>query len=514
MKERILFLGVVILFIANFSQAQTPVFTADFEGNDTVSTIQGISGKALDLGPQALKRQVLIANTPFIGGEQGFTVTVWTKEDQAAKEAYDVVSNMEKKDTEYVGWKIGTTTQGSWVFMVNAGAHSYEYATTAPRQTVRDGRWHLLAATYSAADNELRFYYDGRLMAVYRADGIQGFYQTRTLVIGGSRDSPHYFARAPYDSFWDSYDGQIDDIRLYGQTLTEQEIADYYQKVSGVHLVRDLVNMPDQFKVTSFNIFHGGHEFGKEVGKNRLIDIIRKTNSDAICMIETYGSGPEIADALGYYIYLISSNLSIITKYPITRTYRLTDSFKGGGAQLAIPGGKKVNLFCIWLDWQPAFHTYGFSNRENWSLDRYMQEENKRRGGDMRTILRDIRPYIAQKDSIPIIVGGDFNSGSHLDWTEETKSIHKGYVIDWPASEQMIHAGFRDSYREIFPDPLKYPGITFSDHYPMWIKARLDYIYYQGNGIKAVDAEIIRKHPVLFPSDHAATSTLFELGRP
>lgn len=492
------------------AHSQTPVFAEGFEALDSaVSRVNGISGKALDLGPRAKKRNVLLINNPVHKEDTAFTVMVWVKEDAAAQEAYDILSCMTKKDSTFEGWSIKSTVSGSWSFNVRSAKTYYNYTTTAPRQTIRDGQWHLLAVSY--ADNQLRFYYDGKLMALYRADGIRGFYGAEKLVIGGSMDSEHYFEHMPYESFWDTFDGQIDDISLFDQALPEKNIADYYEEKTGEVLTVPFKNMPSVFKITSFNIFHGGNEFGKEAGKGRLIDILRGTNSDAVLLVETYGSGPQIADALGYYLYLISSNLSILSRYPIVKTYRLTESFKSGGAQIAMPNGKKVNLFCVWLDWQPAFFMYGFQNNKGWTLEQYMKEENKTRGTDIRVILNDIQPYLNQRDSIPVIVGGDFNSGSHLDWTERAKSIHKGYVVPWPASIAMAGAGFKDSYRELFPDPLKYPGISFSDHYKLWINTRLDYIYYQGKGIKAIQSEIIGKDPVLFPSDHAAASTLFNL---
>lgn len=492
------------------AHSQTPVFTKNFEEFDTtISRVNGVSGMALDFGPYAQKRNVILANNLLHKEDSAFSVMIWVKADASAQETYDIISCMEKKDSLYEGWAIKSTPQGSWSFKVDFAKISYDYTTTAPRQSIRDGQWHLLAVSY--ADNELTFYYDGKLMALYKANGIQGFYAAEKLVIGGNMNSQHYFEKMPYESFWDTFNGQIDDISFFNQALSEKYIAKYYEERTGKLQIASLTIMPAVFKVTSFNIFHGGHEFGKEAGKERLINILKETNSDAFLLIETYGSGPQIADALGYYLYLISSNLSIISRYPIVKTYRLTESFKSGGAQIAIPDGKKVNLFCVWLDWQPAFHTYGFQNKKGWTLDQYIKEENKTRGADMKMILKDIQPYLEQKDKIPIIVGGDFNSGSHLDWIEKTKSLHKGYIIPWPASTAMIKAGFKDSYRELYPDPLTYPGITFSDHYKMWVNARLDYIYYQGYKIKAIESEVISKHPVVFPSDHAAVSTLFSL---
>lgn len=78
-------------------------------------------------------------------------------------------------------------------------------------------------------------------------------------------------------------------------------------------------------------------------------------------------------------------------------------------------------------------------------------------------------------------MSGDFNSHSHLDWTEETKDLydHNGAVVRWPVSLAMEQAGFKDSFREMNPDAAKNLGRTWrygegtTDRYD-----RIDYIYY------------------------------------
>src|SRR5690606_20917913 len=144
-----------------------------------------------------------------------------------------------------------------------------------------------------------------------------GFHAPQEMVIGGSIDSKYFFRNKNGGVYWDSFNGQIDDIGLYAGALSATHIARHYQEISGKKPSPPPTDpAPDLFKVTAFNIWHGANEFGREAGKNILIDMLRDMNADAYTLIETYGSGPEIADALGYYLYLISSNLSILSRYP------------------------------------------------------------------------------------------------------------------------------------------------------------------------------------------------------
>ena len=58
---------------------------------------------------------------------------------------------------------------------------------------------------------------------------------------------------------------------------------------------------------------------------------------------------------------------------------------------------------------------------------------------------------------------GDFNAPSHLDYTAAvvgTRDYVK-YVVEWPVSKAVEAAGFRDSWRDVHPDPLKSLGLTW-----------------------------------------------------
>lgn len=62
-----------------------------------------------------------------------------------------------------------------------------------------------------------------------------------------------------------------------------------------------------------------------------------------------------------------------------------------------------------------------------------------------------------------VIMGGNFNEPSHLDWQTDTRNVwdHNGAVIHWNCSVMLQKAGFKDAYREKHPDAVHYPGFTF-----------------------------------------------------
>jgi hypothetical protein len=87
----------------------------------------------------------------------------------------------------------------------------------------------------------------------------------------------------------------------------------------------------------------------------------------------------------------------------------------------------------------------------------------------------------------PVVFTGDHNQPSSLDWTEATAGRVPGIPepVPWPVSEAILEAGFRDTYREIHPDPVKDAGIT---HIPS--RDRIDYLYAAGP-VKVVDSRLV-----------------------
>ncbi|WP_233415072.1 endonuclease/exonuclease/phosphatase family protein, partial [Streptomyces sp. N35] len=91
-----------------------------------------------------------------------------------------------------------------------------------------------------------------------------------------------------------------------------------------------------------------------------------------------------------------------------------------------------------------------------------------------------------------VILGGDFNEPSFRDWTRRTRNLfdHNGTVVDWSTTRAIEDAGFRDTYREVHPDPVRTPGFTWPSDNPgadpgelAWApkadeRDRIDFVYY------------------------------------
>ena len=164
------------------------------------------------------------------------------------------------------------------------------------------------------------------------------------------------------------------------------------------------------------------------------------------------------------------------------------------------------------------------------------------RGEGIEAVLADAE---TEKSNI-IIIGGDFNEASHLDWNEQTKDLfdHNGTIIPWECSTLLINKGYKDAYREIYPNPITHPAFTFPADNPgiavktlSWApdadeRTRLDYIYFMPNKkLKLKEAAIVGPDGSIchykrtketsqdniitplnvWPSDHKGTLAVFKL---
>lgn len=204
------------------------------------------------------------------------------------------------------------------------------------------------------------------------------------------------------------------------------------------------LSLAEQLKVLAWNIWHKGHseEYPKK-GFQGVLDILKHSQADVIIMVETYGASEKVAQHLGFHKVLLSSNLSIYSRYPITESYTFPQSiatFNFGGVAINFKG-QKVRIFNTWLHYLPDTRLVPTDKSEE---EMIAWETAGSRDNEIDAILKELQGFIAESDSIPIIMGGDFNSHSHLDWTEATKNHyhHGGAVVAWPVSIKMAEAGF------------------------------------------------------------------------
>lgn len=496
----------LFLFLPAVASAQVTWRMADQAGA-SYRTVPGVrETRAVDLTEAAAWRRPFAVDSsgqfrPTASSDYTFCVWVRVPEGSRQPKGGAVIATTADKARHEGGFTLGAADNGSWYAgMTDTSGLSLWYEPTVERQPLNDGQWHQLAVTCDRRRGKAAFYYDGCQTALYNLKELGSLDGSFRLRIGGSDDSE-----------WNAFNGCVDfavaDTTVWSPARLSAAFRN--ERPQAVPLTDPfLPRRLDTLRLMGFNIWHGGNETGAVAGPRRVADIIRESGAEVVGLIETYGSGARIADELGYYFYLHSSNLSILSRYPIVSAEDIFHPFNCSAVELRVSATQTIRYINLWLHYLPSTDR---QLRDGVPVDSILRGEWSTRASELKQILAEATSSGFIGDEVPTFVSGDFNIASHLDWTRATKKQHGGYVIPWPTSRLMEEAGFRDSFRERWPNPVTHPGNTWSPVSKEELQYRIDFIYYRGPGVRVVDSRMIDTHPVRFPSDHAALLSVFAL---
>ncbi len=257
------------------------------------------------------------------------------------------------------------------------------------------------------------------------------------------------------------------------------------------------------------------------------------------------------------YHSFLSYDTGVLSRYPITDSVVVFPLNKDHGTihKLKVNvDGRSIAIYTGHLDYLDCsyYNVRGYDGT-NWkettrpsSVSELLKMNNLSwRDDATRVFLNEARHDLSEGTAV--IFGGDFNEPSHLDWTEATAQLydHHGFVVPWTVSKMMEQAGFKDTYRELYSNPVTHPGFTYPCYNPLadiklltWApkadeRERIDYVYYQGKGLRATsiqifgpDASVCRLKPIkdaeadpklapmgIWPTDHKGLLVHFTLGR-
>lgn len=216
---------------------------------------------------------------------------------------------------------------------------------------------------------------------------------------------------------------------------------------------------------------------------------------------------------LEYYSFY-SYDTGLLSKYPIVDSLTVFPENGDHGSIYKLTAsvdGYKVAVYTAHLDYlNCAYYNARGYDGSTWkeipipgSVDEIMKVNiASQRDDAIRCFLAEAKKDLAK--GYGVIIGGDFNEPSHRDWIEENKDLydHHGFVVPWTVTTLLEESGFKDSYREIYPNPLTHPGFTYPADNPLkepdkltWApkadeRDRIDFIFYQGKGLKPEKAVI------------------------
>jgi hypothetical protein len=303
-------------------------------------------------------------------------------------------------------------------------------------------------------------------------------------------------------------------------------------------------------RMMAWNLWVGGTLNRQDpAGTNlpQLIEYVDEVEPDVLFVVEGYGSGEKIRDGLNagrpanerYSGTRLThpqdnsangDNLWLYTKFAVDKVYpRSADpdlsSFNFGGAKLRLPNGGHVHAFSMWM-WHESYaygdtHAAAIQNIHGFPRTKtdaqIVAGDHERRMAMGRALLERALPAYVGADTAPVLLGGDLNAWSHLDWTPQFAQArgHAGLVLEWPLTKMFTDAGFKDVFRHAYPDAGRYPGRSWSpvSGYGA-VPARIDYLFARGDvGVLGARTDVRRlpRHQGIaldpafpFYSDHGA----------
>lgn len=278
-------------------------------------------------------------------------------------------------------------------------------------------------------------------------------------------------------------------------------------------------------KVLQMNIWQEGTIV--EGGFEAIADEIVHTDADVVFFSEVRNYNgknfiPRILEALQlrgktYYGEHSALDVGILSKYPIEEQQVVYPTTKGSGNILRATfrkGKHTIATYSAHLNYTnyACYLPRGYSGATWKKLNAPVSNADSVLTANRLSWREEsIQEFlqVAQKDIAAghiILLGGDFNEPSHLDWQADTKDLwdHNGLVINWDCSVMLYEKGFKDAYRMLHPNAVTHPGFTFpsdNEQVPVskltWApdadeRDRIDFIYYYpGKYITPIEATVL-----------------------
>ena len=285
-----------------------------------------------------------------------------------------------------------------------------------------------------------------------------------------------------------------------------------------------MLEIPEhQFCLMSFNILYGGTHLGQSLEQTAAV--IRLAQADIVVACEQWGNAEPLADLLGFTCHIVVAppywkSVAVLSRYPITETF-------ANGVRLELDLQQSVCVFGVHLTSTP-YQPYRVRDKAYTKKEEILDEARETREQELVVVLSEIQPLIEAGERV--LLCGDFNEPSHLDWTlaSAREGHHFGLEMPWPCSKRVTESGMEDAYRVVFPDVCRHPGYTWtsvpglgvggSERAEDEVHDRIDFIYYVGLGLEPRAASIVgennRNADLVvspFPSDHRAVAVIYQI---
>lgn len=217
---------------------------ANFPSDNPLSSIQGVEGQAVGGADQ---KAILYPSANDFSKSSSFTIAFWEKNSVPSGGSPQFVFSLASKDywhqsamfllVDHSG--AGSTVDSAAVSFVLQDNWFVTHGNERLPGHILNGQWHHIAITYDESDSRISYFVDGARVTNVSAGsstyltngnphGAIHFNDIYAFVLGGWNKHANLGNGAPTDAWIQSWQGGLDQFRLYGKVLSDSEIQALY----------------------------------------------------------------------------------------------------------------------------------------------------------------------------------------------------------------------------------------------------------------------------------------------
>ncbi|MBX3323065.1 MAG: endonuclease/exonuclease/phosphatase family protein [Phycisphaeraceae bacterium] len=279
---------------------------------------------------------------------------------------------------------------------------------------------------------------------------------------------------------------------------------------------------PAKLRFLCMNLWVGGRKGldTEEASIARTLAVLREADCEVLALQEQSDLAETYAAELGMHCLVQDRSTAILSRHEILET-----TPHRWGARLDAPGLGPLWVFNVHFPAAPyqPYQLAGIDYHDGRLIAtpaEAITEARLARGEPALRCLRELRPALAT--GAPVILAGDFNEPSHLDWTPEAAAAAvRTHAVDWPTTRLFSDAGLLDAFRTLWPDPLARPGQTWTPRpEAREVHDRIDLVL-ASPALRPTEAQVLGETGPMsdvaldpWPSDHRAVRVIFDRAGP
>ena len=154
--------------------------------------------------------RIILGPCDVMSATGAFSFSTWVKPDFVTAMERTIGVKTIGPGTDETIWSLSFINASALRFRLRAGSVIQELST--PPSSIFSGTWYHVVATYDGS--AMRIYLNGSLMAEQGVTGTMGYHPQAPTTIAAQSNAQHPFS------------GWVDDVRIYEQGLTDQDVID------------------------------------------------------------------------------------------------------------------------------------------------------------------------------------------------------------------------------------------------------------------------------------------------